>query len=177
MDPVELSDDRLLLRLPRPSDVPRILEACQDPEMVRWTTIPVPYRHEHAVAFVDGAAAAWAQATSLTWAITDASDGDYLGSCDLRLDGAGSAEVGFAVAPWARRRGVATGALRLACSYAFEVLGCGRVEWLAHVGNEASRGVAAKVGFRPEGTQRARCVARGVRHDGWVAGLLPGELR
>ncbi|MDQ1625080.1 MAG: hypothetical protein QOJ49_578, partial [Actinomycetota bacterium] len=56
-------------------------------------------------------------------------------------------------------------------------LGLGRVEWLAHVGNDASRRVAEKVGFVYEGMQRAKCHQRGVRYDAWVAGLLPGELR
>jgi len=36
--------------------------------------------------------------------------------------------------------------------------------------------VAEKVGFTMEGTSRARLLHRGVRVDGWSAGLLPGEL-
>ena len=33
-----------------------------------------------------------------------------------------------------------------------------------------------KLGFRLEGTARSGLLHRGVRRDGWVAGLLPGEL-
>jgi RimJ/RimL family protein N-acetyltransferase len=70
-----------------------------------------------------------------------------------------------------------TDAARLACQWGFDALGLGRIEWWATVGNDASRRVAEKLGFTFEGTCRARLLHRGVRVDGWVGGLLPGELR
>jgi RimJ/RimL family protein N-acetyltransferase len=70
-----------------------------------------------------------------------------------------------------------TDAARLVCRFAFEVLGLQRVEWWARVGNEGSRRVAEKLGFTMEGTCRARLLHRGERVDGWVGGLLPGDLR
>ena len=45
------------------------------------------------------------------------------------------------------------------------------------MGNDASLRVAEKLGFQREGTARAGLLHRGERRDGWVAGLLPGELR
>ncbi len=183
MDPVELTNGQLLLRPPGLADVPRIYEACQDPEMVRWTTVPSPYEKAHAVGFVEEyAAGGWLSGTLLVWAIVADRDGphgprgDYLGAIDLRLDGSGAAEIGYAVAPWARGRGVATAAVGLVCRWGFADLGLGRIQWLAHIGNEASRRVADKAGFRYEGVSRARCVARGERVDAWVAALLPGDL-
>ncbi len=178
MDPVILSEGPLLLRPPQAKDATRVFEACQDPEMQRWTTVPVPYERWHARSFVEEfAPAGWAAGSPLVWAIVAAEGGDYLGAIDLRLDGTGAGEVGFAVAPWARGRGVATTALRMVCRWGLRDHGLGRIEWLAHVGNESSRRVAEKAGFRPEGTLRAKCVARGRRYDALVAGLLPGDLR
>lgn len=178
MEPVELAAGRLLLRAPTPADVPRIVQACQDPDTQRWTTVPVPYGRADAVAFVeDYAARGWARGDLAVFAITAAGDPDFLGAIDLTFDGRGAAEAGFAVAPWARGRGVATAALRAVCRWGFEILDLGRVEWQAQVGNVASRRVAERVGFTVEGTCRARLVQRGRRYDGWIGGLLPGDLR
>ncbi len=145
--------------------------------MQRWTTIPVPYGEADAVFFVeDYAAAGWADGSMATFAVTTGDDA-YAGAIDLRLDGKGMAEVGYAIAPWARGRGVGTAALRLACGYAFDTLAVARVEWWAYVGNWPSRRMAERVGFTVEGTCRSRLAARGQRYDAWVGGLLPGELR
>jgi len=70
-----------------------------------------------------------------------------------------------------------TAAARLVCRWGFEDLGLQRIEWWAGVGNEGSWRVAEKVGFTREGTCRRRLPHRETRLDGWVAGLLPGELR
>jgi RimJ/RimL family protein N-acetyltransferase len=70
-----------------------------------------------------------------------------------------------------------TDAARLVCRFGFEVLHLGRIEWWAGVGNEPSRRVAQRLGFTMEGTCRRRLSHREERLDGWVAGLLPGELR
>jgi RimJ/RimL family protein N-acetyltransferase len=85
-------------------------------------------------------------------------------------------EIGFWTAPWARGRGVMTDAARLVIRFGFEVLRLERIEWCALVGNDASRRVAEKLGFVQEGTARKGLLHRGERCDGWVAGLLPGEL-
>ena len=167
----------LLLRPPARDDVDAITDACQDPVTQRWTSIPVPYSRADAVAFVEEyAAGGWASGQCPVFAVTDPA-GRYLASFDLRLDGSGMGTVGFAVAPWARGRGVGRDALRRVCRWGFDDLGLARVEWWAYVGNEASRRTALSVGFRMEGTCRSRFVARGRRHDAWVAGLLPGDLR
>ena len=42
------------LRSWRPDDVGAVLAACQDPEIQRWTEVPVPYRHEHAGFVAEG---------------------------------------------------------------------------------------------------------------------------
>lgn len=178
MEPAELRDARLLLRRPVPTDAPAITAACRDPEMERWTTVPVPYAEQDARSFVDGhVAPGWAAGSPLVFAITDTATGGYLGSIDLAPDGAGAGEVGYAVAPWARGTGVCTDALRLLCRWGFDDLRLARIEWQAHVGNTASWRVAEKVGFTLEGTCRERLVQRGKRVDGWIGGLLPGELR
>ena len=43
-----LEADGLTLRPWRASDADAVYAACQDPEIVKWTTIPQPYEREHA---------------------------------------------------------------------------------------------------------------------------------
>lgn len=177
MDPVELTDGRLVLRLPTAEDVDEITRACQDPELQRWVPVPVPYEREHGAGWVADTPPSWAADRELRWVITDAQDPAPLGALGLHAHDASMREIGFWLAPWARGRGVMTAAARLACGWAFDDLGLGRIEWWANVGNEASRQVALRLGFTMEGTCRARLLHRGERVDGWVGGLLPGELR
>ncbi len=177
MEPVELSDERLLLRLPTVADVDDITRACQDEELQRWIPVPVPYATEHARSWVEDTPRCWAAEDELRWVVTDRRNGDLLGALGLHPRDASMREIGFWTAPWARGTGVITGAGRLACRWGFEELGLGRIEWWANVGNDASRRVADKLGFTFEGTARARLLHRGKRVDGWGAGLLPGELQ
>jgi RimJ/RimL family protein N-acetyltransferase len=162
-----LRDEVVTLRAHTSDDIEPAYEVCQDPEMQRWTTVPVPYEREHAVQYLTGfIPAGWRDGSSWGWAIEY--DGKYAGTIDLRPSEGGVGEVGFAVAPWARGHGVMTRALNLAVAYAFEQ-GWTRVIWRAYVGNWGSRRVAWKAGFRglvmvPDGG-----VARGVRKDEWIA--------
>ena len=86
------------------------------------------------------------------------------------------ADVGYLTAPYARGTGTTTAALEAICAWGFETLRLERIEWRAQVGNEASRRVAEKVGFRLEGVNRALLRLRGERYDTWIASLLPHEL-
>ena len=173
-----LQDPHLTLRELRLADADAITAACQDPESQRWTTVPVPYQHDDAVAWVRRQAAEKA-AQRWHWAITrTGADDAWLGTISLRLLDPANAlhDVGFLVAPHVRGEGIATAAVRMVCRYAVHVVGSERVEWRAHVGNDASRAVARNAGFVEEGIQRSRVSARGVRHDCWTAALLPGDL-
>jgi RimJ/RimL family protein N-acetyltransferase len=178
MDPVELTDDELTLRCWRPDDAPAVYRACQDPDIQRWTTVPSPYAETDAVRFVTGAPAAWADGSVAAFGVFDAASGELLGSQGLDLAG-GAAELGYWTAPWARGRGVTERAGRLVLAWAFDALGLHRVRWRAVVGNHASRLVAARLGMRPEGVVRSGLVPHDgtAPQDGWLAGMLPGELR
>ena len=177
--PPVLSDGVVTLRPLRPEDAADVTEGCQDPWAVQFTTIPTPYALEDAVAFIAGKADPAAWWDNPTWAMTlPGETGDrWGGTLDLRPDGSAGAEVGYMVAPWLRRRGVATRALRLACRWAFTTLELEVVTWLAYAGNDGSRAVAEAVGFRvlPE-TLRRFAAQRGERRDAWVGTLLPEDL-
>lgn len=181
LDPPTLVGEAVVLRPLASGDLDAIEATATDPEFARWTTVPVPYARSDAEAFLtmfgrDGER--WRSGRGAGWAISDPDDlTAYWGAIDLRLDDCGGAEVGYGVSPWARGRGVGTAALVLACRWGFEQAGLRRIEWLAHVGNEASRRVAQKAGFQVlPGTLRRRCASRGEWHDAWVGDLLPEDL-
>lgn len=179
--PPVLSDGVILLRPPRAADAPLVTQGCQDPEIAKWTTVPSPYGVDDAHAWIasispegpGGPQAWWA---CPTWAITT-DDDRWCGTVGLRPDGQGGADVGYLVAPWARRRGLATRGLRLACRWGFGALGLQVIQWRAQVGNHASRAIAATVGFRLLAEpQRLALASRGQRFDGWFGDLLPEDL-
>jgi len=184
VEPIELTDDRLLLRPPRQEDAHAVHRACQDPEIQRWTTIPSPYTRENADEYVaDMSPTGWATGEGASFGVFDRATGELLGSIALMHIGerdaatGGRAELGYWCAPWARGRGVMTDAARLVCRWGFEHLRLARIDWYAELGNEGSRRIAENLGFTIEGIQRQRLVNKGERRDGWVGGLLAGELR
>ncbi|MFC0602177.1 GNAT family N-acetyltransferase [Streptomyces palmae] len=181
MEPVTLTTERLVLRPFEPSDVPAVQAACQDPEIPRWTTVPSPYTREHAVDFVERIAPeGWRDDTSYNFAAVAKDTGalvSAIGLVRLALDEPDrQAELGYWTAAGQRGRGYTAEAARAVAEWAFTELAVERMEWYAQAGNAASRAVALKVGFRMEGTLRARLVSQGSRRDAWVGALLPSDL-
>ncbi|SNS92646.1 Protein N-acetyltransferase, RimJ/RimL family [Asanoa hainanensis] len=166
------------LRALEERDIDAITESSSDPETVRWTTVPHPYRREHAESFVrDIAPTNWRRGSGAVFAIGDPETDAYAGIMDLRLHPTRSAlaDVGFVVPPHARGRGFAPAALSAVCAWGFTALGVDRIGWWANVGNEASRRVAEKAGFTFEGTNRGYLDHRGELIDAWAAALLASD--
>ncbi|WP_147796569.1 GNAT family N-acetyltransferase [Cellulomonas sp. Y8] len=178
METFELTDGVVVLRAPGPADVDRIDALCQDRAIQEWTTVPSPYTREDAQSFVTGYVAdGWARGTTLNWAVRDAADDTLLGMVGLGMEGTGSAEIGYWLAPEARGRGLMSRSVELVLDAAFGRLGLVRVFWRAFVGNGPSRAVAERAGFRVEGELRLGAVQRGVRRDDWVGSLLATDAR
>jgi RimJ/RimL family protein N-acetyltransferase len=184
IDPPELADDRIVVRVVTEGDLDAVHEACQDPEIQLWTSVPSPYRREHAERFLALSRNGFEDGTGAHMVVVDGGSGELLGACGLDIDrDERVAEVGYWTAPQARGRGVATRATRLVCRWALEELGLERLSLRAAVGNVPSNRVARRLGFVLEGTLRQ---AMRVHHPGAAEptrvalntyGLLPGELR
>jgi RimJ/RimL family protein N-acetyltransferase len=173
-----LTDGTLVLRLPREADAPAIAAACADPEIARWIPVPVPYRLEDARAFVAFTAEGWSSGREPTFVIADAADGALLGTLAFhrRPDEPGKAAVGYWLAPGARGRGAATGAVLLAVRWAFGIEpALVRMELLTLVGNEASGRVALRAGFTREGVLRRYLPFRGELMDAVMFARLRGD--
>lgn len=156
-----LSGRRVRLRPWRPDDAGAVLAACQDPEIQRWTEVPVPYLPEHADGFVaDTAAQTWRDGGAL-FAVEPLDGGDLVGSMGLFPPRNGVGEAGYWTAPEQRGRGLTAEALGVLTGWALDVVGVHRVELLVDPANTGSRRVAETAGFTAEGTVRQRFLHRG----------------
>jgi len=174
----ELTNGTLVLRPWRLEDVPRVAEICQDPEISRWTRVPFPYGEEHARAWIEQTERDWDEQRHGAFAVTDRVTGEVLGAIGLRLheDYALQCSIGYWVALEARRRGIATAALKLVSRWALRELGLQRVQLVTDPENEPSQRVAEAAGFRREGLLRSYMELQGRRRDCLLYSLLAGEL-
>ncbi|GAA3631481.1 GNAT family N-acetyltransferase [Microbacterium awajiense] len=179
MIPVILRTKRLELSVPGTDDVDAIFAACQDPEIQRYTTVPSPYQRAHAEEFIRRAAAHWEEGTEVVWALR--ADGVLAGVASVfgLTEKAPVGEIGYWMAPGMRGRGLLGEAITAVVTYALsrDGLGLRRLQWRAIAGNRASASVAARAGFRFEGTLRAALPDRGTQRDGWVAAILDDDDR
>jgi RimJ/RimL family protein N-acetyltransferase len=179
MQPVELTDGVVSLSAPSEDDIDDIVEACQEPDIQAWTTVPSPYEREHAEGFVRGwVVEGWREGREATWAIRES--GALAGMVGLTMQRPGSAEIGYWMTGAGRGRGLLHRAALLALDWAFDAPDGPRLEhvvWRAYAGNWPSWRVAWRLGFRFEGAVRSGGVQRGARRDEWVGTLLRDDPR
>ncbi|GAA2527779.1 GNAT family N-acetyltransferase [Winogradskya humida] len=140
MQTPDLRVDELRIRPWHLDDADAMVRACQDPERHRWSPeLPWPYGKEHAEGFIR-------EHDGLHLAIFD--EHDLVGSVALHSidEDAGTAEIGYWSAPWARGRRVTERAGRALLRWAFDE-GLTRIDWKSRIGNHASRLPALRMGF------------------------------
>ena len=151
--------------------LPALRETMRDPEVLLFTRTPDPTRDQWIREYIgqfDGRHRAG-------WAILDGEEFvGYAVTGPIDWDGL-EVELGYAVSPWARGRGVATATLRLLTQWAFDQ-GLHRLTALISVDNPASARVAEKVGYSFEGVLRSVHDRDGRRSDMQSWSILPGEL-
>lgn len=172
-----LSDGTVTLRAHVPSDIDAMLELATDPTMVRWTSIPTLYTREmseqHAFMIIPRG---WDEDTIRGWAI-EAIDDDgrsrFAGNIDIRHKPI--ADIGYALHPWARGRGIMASAVRLAVDWALNHGGVEIVHWRSHIGNAASLRVAHSTGFTLNGITPGMLHERGHVLDAWTGSIRFGD--
>ena len=166
------------LRPWRDSDLPELVEACRDPEIVRWTSVPSAYREADARNYLRQRYDAAFAGLTAPFAIVDADTGRLLGSISLLRFAWAHArgEVGYWLARWARGQGHATRAVRLICAWGFNALRLERIDLMAATGNPGSQHVAERAGFTREAVLRSYMRGAFERQDMVMFGLLKDEL-
>ena len=87
------------------------------------------------------------------------------------------AKIGYFLAKQFTGKGIVTAAVSAVLAYCFDHLHLNRIELRFASGNEASRRVAERLGFSPEGLLRQDECLNGVFVDLYVYGLLADEFR
>ncbi len=182
--PPALEAGERVLRPWREADVTQLVEACQDPGIIRFTRVPTGYDERDAREYVRSRELAAGEGTAASLAVAAAQDPErLLGSVSLFAFAARDrrAEIGYWIAPDARGRGHAVGAVRGMVAWGFDALGLERVQLLAATVNPASQRVAERAGFTREAVLRRYWHGKAEQLDmvcyGRLCGEGPGEGR
>lgn len=171
-----LGDGIVTLRAHSADDLARIVEQCNDPESIAWTTVPVPYGESDARDWVgEKIPQGWEAGATQCFAIEH--EGRFAGSVDLRSRGHRGAEVGFGLHPEARGKGVMKRAVNLLLDWGFRQQEYAVVTWRANAGNWASRRVVWAAGFHFGETIPGLLEQRGERYDGWTGWITADDAR
>ena len=180
MRPPVLGEDAVVLRGLRRGDAADLVELASDRDVQRWLPSPPPGSPATSLAtalageraaedLVARAGRGWDAGTWLALAVEV--EGRFAGVLELHPEEAGGACLTGALAPRARGRGAASGAMRLLLTWGFAELGLQVVHARLEVGAWAARRAAWACGFAVEGTVRDLLVRDGERRDAWVASL------
>ena len=142
------------MRPPAEADARTIARICADPRIARWTNVPSPYTLEDAHGWIALAAVERERGSGLHLLAERIADAQIAGSASLRLHRGPQAhgEIGYWVAPDARRTGIGTRAVSLLTTLALDGHALPFVEIVVSPDNEASLALARRAGF----TQRGR---------------------
>lgn len=157
-------DDELTLRPFRLTDVDRVIEAFDDPDIRHWHA-----RHLDSVLqarqWIGYCHLLWLQEKCANFAVADTAD-RVLGRVAMYTElVGGTGEIGYWVLPDARGRGVAARAGAAVTRWGHEALDLHRIVLEHAVGNLASCGVAHALGYDLEGVARSLHLLADGRHD------------
>ena len=161
-----LADDLIALEPLTETHVPRMLELARDDQIVRFTRVPAGADEAFVKSWIGRYVSGWADGSRAGFAIVD-HEGNQLGFAGfVQLDrDAGEGEIGYAIDPQARGKGIATRSLELLTRWGFDGLELIRIELIIDVENDGSARVAERAGYSFEGVLRSKHVKDGLRAD------------
>ena len=154
-------------------DVDALLE---DPDVLRFTRLPVPPPPGYARTWLERYEAGRLEGTREAFAALD-DEGRFVGlalAVDIDREGR-EVELGYITAPAARGRGVATAMLDALTRWALDELRALRVTLIIDVENRASSRVAERCGYVLEGVMRSSYLKDEVRVDAGLWSRLPTD--
>lgn len=153
----------------RPSaekDIDAIFQACQDPVIPAFTTVPSHYTLDHAIDFVRSDPFSLTERREIRFVIEygNGDDKQFAGVISLHTLNFKNhtAEIGYWMEKSMRGKGIGTIAARIITDYGFTTLGFKRIDGLVDVDNIASQKLLLSAGFEREGVMRNKVT----REDG-----------
>lgn len=155
-----LQSGRYTLRPPVDSDVNDIYEACQDPLIPRFTTVPVTYTLSHALDYVQRVPASMELQREIPFVIEFGvgDEKEFAGVISLHTISIDNhrAEIGYWLDEKMRGQGIATAAAQMITGYGFDTLGFKRIEAAVDLDNTVSQKLLISAGYEREGVLRER---------------------
>lgn len=151
---------RVTLRPPADSDVDEIFEACQDPLIPRFTTVPAEYTMAHALDYVQRVPSSLELRREFPFVIEFGVGGDkeFAGVMSLHTISIDNhrAEIGYWMQASMRGKGIGTIAAKMITNYGFLTMGFRHIEAAVDLDNIASQKLLASAGYSKEGILRQR---------------------
>jgi RimJ/RimL family protein N-acetyltransferase len=151
---------RYTLRPPKESDVDSIFQACQDPLIPRFTTVPANYTMAHALEYVQRVPASMELQREIPFVIEFGvgDDKEFAGVISLHTISIENnrAEIGYWMHAPMRGKGIATIAAKMITGYGFETLGFKRIEAAVDLDNHTSQKLLLSAGYEREGVLKQR---------------------
>ena len=158
-----LTHGTITLRASRESDIESIYQACQDPLISHFTTVPANYTLEHAQSFVRQLDPEGLQSKREIRFIIESNQGATPGLAGVISFHSPNfnnkvAEIGYWVAKEHRGKSIGTTAVKVLTNFGFETMGWNRIEAMIDHDNEASKKVVTRAGYEHEGLLRQRVI-------------------
>lgn len=171
---------RLVLRCWEPQDAPLLKEATDSSidHLLPWMTwaAAAPQPLQHTIDLMRRFRSKFDSDADYVYGIFNADESAAFGGSGLHTRaGEGAREIGYWIRKSQARRGYITEAASALTRVAFEVSHMRRVEIQVAAGNHASAGVARKLGYTLEGTQRQRAQLHNGVDDMLLFALLADE--
>ncbi|CAB4338692.1 MAG: GNAT family N-acetyltransferase [Actinobacteria bacterium] len=150
-----LSHGLVTLRQSADKDIDSIFEACQDPLIPAFTTVPADYTIDHAIDFVRSDPFSFAERRELRFVIEygNGSDAQFAGVISLHTINIKNhtAEVGYWLETSLRGKGICTTAVQMITDLGIREIGFRRIEGLVDIDNLASQRLLVNAGYVKEG--------------------------
>jgi RimJ/RimL family protein N-acetyltransferase len=156
----------ITLRPSTESDIDAIFQACQDPVISAYTTVPSVYTLDHAIEFVRSHQFSLSERRELLFVIDygTGSDKEFAGVISLHTINIRNhtAEIGYWIDKNKRSKGIGTIAARMITNLGLREIGFRRIDGLVDVDNLASQKLLINAGYEKEGILRNKVT----REDG-----------
>jgi ribosomal-protein-alanine N-acetyltransferase len=156
----------ITLRQSAEKDIDAIFQACQDPLIPQFTTVPSNYTIDHAIDFVRSDPFSLSERRELRFVIEygNGPDRTFAGVISLHTINIRNhaAEIGYWMEASMRGKAIATQAAMMITDYGLISLGFRRIEGLVDSANIASQKLLLSAGYAQEGVMRNKVT----REDG-----------
>ena len=162
-----LADDAIRLDPIGPDDLAELLALAEDEAVLAFTLVPTGADASFISGWIERYERGWDDGSCAGFVARDLADGTFLAFASIvhvDLD-ARQGEIGYAVSPAARGRGIARRAVELLTRWGFDELGLIRLVLDIDVANPASARVAERAGYQLEGVRRSAYFKEGLRAD------------